>query len=135
MLHNVTAIFVLTQFLQQLDTPDWLPSGLQADQTVTFSYSGAFQDLDGSLGDSLLPSDDGIVCSGHTLESDIAQARSSQPQRRKDDRGHFRQRSVSDANLATLHLSESHGAALNCFCFFFHLQMLKGRPLPTTQRP
>lgn len=118
MLPNLTAIFALTQFLRQPDTPDWLPSGLRTDQTdQTVSSSGAFQDPDGSLEDWLLPTKDAIVCSGHTLGSDSAQARSSEPQRRKDYRGHFKQRSVSDANLATLHLSKSQCTTLNCFGF------------------
>lgn len=77
-----------------------------------------FQDPDGSLGDSLLPSDDVIDYSGHMLDSDSAQASSSEPQRRKEYRGHFRQRSVSDANLTTLHLSESKFTTHICCCSF-----------------
>lgn len=42
-------------------------------------------------------------------------ARSSEPQRRKDYLGHFRQRSVSDANLATLHLSEWQWTIIDYF--------------------
>lgn len=115
-LSNLVTISVLSQSLQQHDTADfvWLPSGLRINQTVTFSSSAAFQDPDGSLRDSLLPAaDDVIVCLGHTLEGDSAQARSSEPQRRKDYQRHFRQRSVSDANLATLHLSESQFATVD----------------------
>ncbi|XP_075901055.1 uncharacterized protein LOC142900573 isoform X2 [Nelusetta ayraudi] len=73
---------------------------------------GDMEDPDGSLVDSLLPpADDVIVCSGHTLESGSAQASSSAPQRRKYCQRHFRQRSVSDANLATLHLRELNAAS------------------------
>ncbi|XP_075901056.1 uncharacterized protein LOC142900573 isoform X3 [Nelusetta ayraudi] len=99
---------------RQHNTADvvWLPSGLRLNQTLTFSSSAAFQDPDGSLVDSLLPpADDVIVCSGHTLESGSAQASSSAPQRRKYCQRHFRQRSVSDANLATLHLRELNAAS------------------------
>lgn len=112
---DLTTIFVSSQFLRQHDTPDWLPSGLRTDQTVTFSPLAVFQDSNDSVGDSLLPSDDVTVCSGHTLESDSEQASSSEPQRRKDYRGHLRQRSVSDANLTSLHLSESQFATVTCF--------------------
>lgn len=125
---NLTTILMLLQSRWQHNTADvvWLPSGLPLNQTVTFSSPAAFQDPDGSLGDSLLPTaDDVIVCSGHTLESDSAQASSSAPQRRKYYQRHFRQRSVSDANLATLHLSESQFATIRC-CFF-PLQMLHTR--------
>lgn len=117
---NLTTILMLLQSRRQHNTADvvWLPSGLQLNLTLTFSSSAAFQDPDGSLVDSLpLTADDVIACSGHTLESGSAQTSSSAPQRRKYYQRHFRQRSVSDANLATLHLSESQFATIRC-CFF-----------------
>lgn len=117
---NLTTILMLLQSRRQHNTADvvWLPSGLRLIETVTFPSLAAFQDPDGSLGDSPLPpADDVIVCSGHTLESGSAQASSSAPQRRKHYQRHLRQRSVSDANLATLHLSESQFATIGR-CFF-----------------
>lgn len=71
-----------------------------------------FQALDACQSDSQAADDD--VSSCRRLENKgSAQQSSSEPQHRKDYHRHFRQRSASDTNIATLPLSESYFT-----CFF-----------------
>lgn len=80
---------------------------------MTLSFLSLFQALDACQSDSRAADDDVSSCRRLENKKKSAQQSSSEPQRRKDYHRHFRQRSASDANIATLHLSESYFT-----CFF-----------------